>query len=272
MDVAAFLSVASKGAGLVLLMRVLTTLSSGMGFALNVDVMQTLAILIGLLGAVTATVGNLGAFTQNNIKRLLAYSSIAHAGYMLCALSLLVSAGRSEAVAQAILIYVTIYLFMNLGAFTVAGLIHRASGSEDINDYAGLGTRNPILALTMTALMFSLVGLPPFAGFVAKFQVMYVLGGSGSWWWVLVAVIGVNTVFSLYYYARVVRVMYLVESDRPALAVNPLGAALGVACAVMLVVMLVGYNPLLNLSAKHSKLNVTPASPVAPPPAMVVNK
>jgi NADH-quinone oxidoreductase subunit N len=267
MDVAAFLSVASKGAGLVLLMRVLMSLAGGAGFA-GSDVLLTLAIILGLLGAVTATVGNLGAFVQDNIKRLLAYSSIAHAGYMLCALSLLAGAGRSEAVAQALLIYITIYLFMNLGAFTVAGLIYRGSGSENINDYAGLGTRNPVLALTMTALLFSLVGLPPFAGFLAKFQVMYILGASGSWWWVLVAVIGVNTIFSLYYYVRVIRVMYLVESDKPALAVNPLGAALCVSCAVMLLVMLVGYNPLLNLTARHSHLHVTPAATVQPPPAL----
>ena len=276
MDVAAFLSVASKGAGLVLLMRVLMSLAGGTGFSLNSDVMLTLAIVIGLLGAVTATVGNLGAFVQMNIKRLLAYSSIAHAGYMLCALSLLVGVAgtsRSEAVAQAILLYITVYLFMNLGAFTVAGLIHGATGSEDINDYAGLGTRNPVLALTMTALLFSLVGLPPFAGFVAKFQVMYVLATSGSWWWVLVAVIGVNTIFSLYFYVRVIRMMYLVDSDKPALAINPLGAGLSVACAVMLVAMLVGYNPLLILTKNYSKLQVTPATTptVAPPPAIVAN-
>src|SRR3954454_2980330 len=140
---------------------------------------------------------------------------------MLCALSLLVkshSAGTftpAGPVAQTILLYLAVYLFMNLGAFTVAGLIYAQTGSENINDYGAMWRRSPVMSVCMGAFMFSLVGLPPFAGFVAKLNVMYVLGNNGGWWWALVAVIGINTIFSLYYYARVIKVMFLTASDEP---------------------------------------------------------
>src|SRR6185436_3839126 len=177
------------------------------------------------------------------------YSSIAHAGYMLCALSLLVKHNddvvkqaqgpnlMTSFAGQAILLYLAVYLFMNLGAFTVAALIYRQTGSEDIRDYAALGRRSPIAALCLSACLFSLIGLPPFAGFAAKFNLMAVLGVNGGWWWALVAVIGVNTIVSLYYYVRVIKIMYLNTSDAPAITVNPLGLGLAGACAVMLVVM-----------------------------------
>jgi NADH-quinone oxidoreductase subunit N len=257
-DVAAFLSVASKGAGLTLLLRILMSLANGLGYS-GGSMLVTLAIVIGVMGAISATVGNTAAFVQTNIKRLLAYSSIAHAGYMLCVLSLLFKAGAvvdpASTVAQAILLYLAVYLFMNLGAFTVAGLVYRQTGSENIADYAGLGSRNPLLAFCMAVFMFSLVGLPPFAGFVAKLNVLYVLGSGGGWWWALVAAIGLNTIFSLYYYARVIRMMYMVDSDKPALNVNPLGTALSMVCAIMLIVMLVGFNPLMQLTGKYGKIH-----------------
>jgi len=123
---------------------------------------------------------------------------------MLCALTLIVKNDVSPtsgtqgttAAAQAILLYLAVYLFMNLGAFTVAGLIYAQTGSERIEDYGGLGRRSPVMAVCMGAFMFSLVGLPPFGGFVAKLNVMYALGNNGGWWWALVVVIGVNTIFS----------------------------------------------------------------------------
>src|SRR5690606_4612783 len=152
--------------------------------------------------------------------------------------------------------YLAVYLFMNLGAFTVAGLIYRQTGSEDIKDYAALGRRNPVLAVCMAAFMFSLVGLPPLAGFMAKFYVMLVLWNGGGWWYALVVVIGVNTIFSLYYYARVIRVMYLVDSDAPSLNINPLGTALSVVCAAMLVLMLIGFQPLQWLTRNYARLHL----------------
>jgi NADH-quinone oxidoreductase subunit N len=264
-DVATFLSVASKGAALCLLLRVLMGIATGLGYHNQAGVSLTsLAVVIGVIAAITATVGNTAAFVQTNIKRLLAYSSIAHAGYMLCALSLLVKHNSplvsgsgplmSVDAAQAILLYLAVYLFMNLGAFTVAGLIYQSTGSERIEDYAALGRRAPILAVCMTAFMFSLVGLPPFAGFVAKLKLMLVIGANGGWWWALVAVIGINTILSLYYYARVIKVMYLSESDAPPVSVNPLGLGIAMACAVILLLMLLAFGPLNSLATQYGKI------------------
>jgi NADH-quinone oxidoreductase subunit N len=175
----------------------------------------------------------------------------------------------AEAAAQALLLYLAVYLFMNLGAFTVAGLIYRETGSENIDDYAGLGRRSPLLAVCMAAFMFSLVGLPPFAGFGAKVYVMWKLGENGGWWWALVAVIGINTVFSLYYYMRVVRAMFLVESEKPPISPSPLGAGLALVCAVMLVVMLVAFEPVLRLTGRYAKMHLPKGERA---PAMVVNE
>ncbi|CAN5351367.1 NADH-quinone oxidoreductase subunit N [soil metagenome] len=270
-DVSAFLSVASKGAALALLLRVLMTFAAGAGYH-NVPgiSMNALAVVVGVIGAITATVGNTSAFVQTNIKRLLAYSSIAHAGYMLCALSLLVRSVHAKAdydpsgqVARALLVYLAIYMFMNLGAFTVAGLIWRETGSEQIEDYAGLGRRSPILALCMTIFMFSLVGLPPLAGFVAKVVVLWALIQNGGWWWALVAVIGINTILSLYYYVRVVKVMYLNTSEKPSFIPNPLGLGVAVLCAVMLIAMFLGYAPLGRVAESHSDLYL--GEPVSAP-------
>src|SRR5687768_2647943 len=279
-DVSAFLSVASKGAALALLLRVLMLMANAVGFQDAPGLSLTaIAIVIGIIGSVTATVGNLAAFVQLNIKRLLAYSSIAHAGYMLCALSLLIQYDRRagempvwESAPQAILLYLAVYLFMNLGAFTVAGLIGRETGNETLDEYEGLARRSPLLAIAMGAFMFSLVGLPPFAGFVAKFNLMAVLWANGGWWWALVAVIGVNTIVSLYYYLRVVKVMYLSASERPALTPNPLGLGLAMLCAVVLVAMLVGYGAVDRLTTSYGRLHLdTESARVAPTTAPVAS-
>lgn len=265
-DVSAFLSVASKGAALALLLRVLMTFAAGLGYH-NVPGVSLSAIagVVGVIGAITATVGNTAAFVQNNIKRLLAYSSIAHAGYMMCALSLLVAHRASDLpriTAPTILLYLSIYMFMNLGVFTAAGLIWRQTGSEDIRDYAGLGRRSPILALCITLFMFSLIGLPPLAGFSAKFYLLGVLIQNGGMWWWLVGVIGVNTVLSLYYYVRVVKVMYLQNSDEPAFFPNPIGLAVSVLCAAMLIGMFVGFSPLSRLTETYGSVYLGQGEPV----------
>ena len=260
-EVSAFLSVASKGAGLVLFSRILAAFA-GAGEAGSTPA-AALALVAGILGAVTATVGNTGAFVQNNIKRLLAYSSIAHAGYMLCIMAVMSAGGRTQTAAQALLVYLAVYLVMNLGAFLVAGLVYRHAGSENIEDYAGLGWRSPILAACMAAFMFSLIGLPPLAGFAAKMNVLYVLGQTGGWAWALAAVVVINTVFSAYYYARVLRAMYLIKADdRPALRVGVLGTGLSVACAGALVLMLAAFGPLLKATARHGQLGGAPVGVV----------
>lgn len=254
-EVAAFLSVASKGAAVVLLTRVATLLGEGAG-----DFAAPMAVVLGVAGAVTATVGNVAAFVQTNIKRLLAYSSIAHAGYMLCAAALLPVAAEGATVA--ILIYLAVYLFMNLGAFAVAAAVANAAGDETIDAYAALGRRAPVAALAMTCCLVSLVGLPPFAGFVAKLKVMLVLGdGGGAWWW-LVGVIGVNTVLSLYYYLRIVKRMYLSDGPTAPLPTSAVAGALAAACAVVLVAQLIGFGPVSRAAERLADVHRASA-PVA---------
>ncbi len=258
-EVSAFLSVASKGAALVLLLRALMLIADAFGYQNAPHVsLSSIAAVIGIIGAVTATVGNTAAFIQTNIKRLLAYSSIAHAGYMLCALSLLVAHNHAITVdnlnvpAQAILLYLAVYMFMNLGAFTVAGLVARQTGSELVSEYSGLGRRSPILAACMFCFMISLIGLPPFAGFVAKLNLLLVLMSNGGWWWGLVIVIGVNTILSAFYYFRVIKAMYLGDNEEAAFVPNPLGSAIALCSAMMLVLMLLGYGPFTDLTKKFS--------------------
>jgi NADH-quinone oxidoreductase subunit N len=211
---------------------------------------------------VTAIVGNTGALVQTNIKRLLAYSSIAHAGYMLCALSLLLNPAGGplnrdsvNTPAQVLLVYLAVYLCMNLGAFTVAGLIWRQTGSENLADYSGLSRRSPLLAFCMLCFLVSLVGLPPFAGFIAKLFLMFALVHSGGWWWVLVAVIAINTVISAFYYFRILKAMYFTDDGRQPFSVNPLGLALCLCSAIMLVAMLICYNPLSKVTAGFSRIS-----------------
>ena len=171
-----------------------------------------IAGLIALLAAVTCTFGNLAAYGQTNMKRLLAYSTIAHAGYMLMAVAAAVTlvgsngAGAREAVA-ALAFYAAIYLFMNLGAFAGVALLRNELASEEIVHYAGLVRRSPGVAVCLAIILFSLVGLPPLAGFAAKFTVFAALYDAGMLGLLLIG--AANTVLSLFYYLRVVRVMLL---------------------------------------------------------------
>ena len=278
-EVTAFLSVASKGAGLVLLLRVLMTFAEALDYR-SAQPLVALAYAVGILGAITATVGNTAAFTQNNIKRLLAYSSIAHAGYMLCAVSLLFNLNGHQtdsttginAPAQVLLFYLAVYLFMNLGAFAVAALVHRATGSEDITAFNGLVKRNPILAHSMMACMISLIGLPPFAGFVAKLNLLLVLMNNGGGWWILVAVIALNSIASAFYYFRVLRAMYVepAGADQLAFAGHPLGVALAATSALTLILMLILASPVSALTRHYAHLQGINGAPTAPATRPVV--
>jgi NADH-quinone oxidoreductase subunit N len=269
-DVSAFLSVASKGAALILLLRVLTAFADAMNYQ-HAQPLVALAWTVGILGAVTATVGNTAAFVQNNIKRLLAYSSIAHAGYMLCALSLLFNLNTKQTdpssgvngPAQALLLYLAVYLFMNLGAFAVAAVVYRATGREDLAAFNGLVKRNPVLAHSMFACMISLIGLPPFAGFIAKLNLILVLMNNGGWWWGLVAVIAVNSIISAFYYFRVIRAVYVEPAGNlPAFMGHPLGVALSAGSALALILMLIFASPLNTLTRRYAKLQtVTTSTP-----------
>ncbi|HEX8914125.1 MAG TPA: NADH-quinone oxidoreductase subunit N [Humisphaera sp.] len=274
-DVTTFLSVASKGAGLLLLVRLAVAVGEAANFS-GTTVTTALAAVIGVAGAVTATVGNTAAYAQTNLKRLLAYSSIAHAGYMTCAAALIVRGHgvgaadlRTEA-ARVLLFYLAVYLFMNLGAFAVAAVVaRRAGGDETLAAFRGLGRRWPVPAAAMTVCLFSLIGVPPLAGFTAKFNLMAALGGAGGWGWALVAAVAVNTVLSIYYYAKVVRAMYLDEGPAPAAAVTAydrLGVGIAVASAAMLVAMFVGSNPVARMAEANGTLRsaATPAVAAAP--------
>jgi NADH-quinone oxidoreductase subunit N len=169
--------------------------------------------LIALLSAITCTFGNLAAYGQTNIKRLLAYSTIAHAGYMMMAVAAAVhlagsdTAGARDAV-SALLLYLGLYLFMNLGAFAIVAFLRSAIGSEEIADYAGLVRSTPLTAVAMTTILVSLIGLPPLAGFIGKFAIFAALVEAGGPWMITLLVIaGINTAISLVYYLRVAKTM-----------------------------------------------------------------
>jgi NADH-quinone oxidoreductase subunit N len=240
-EVATFLSVPSKAAGLTLLIRLAMSLGGFAEGAAPPAGANTIALAIGIVAAVTATIGNLSALGQNNLKRLLAYSSIAHAGYMLMAGAIL--SGTSGA--SAIMLYLLVYLLMNLGAFSVVALVYNRTGSEDISALAGLGRRAPVLAVCMALFMLSLVGLPPLACFAAKYQLFYALFTFQPYslrWLVVVAL--VNTLVSLFYYMRVVRAMFLETSAAPPLVVGRAAQAWVLALAVPVTLLLVVWEPL----------------------------
>ena len=164
-EVAGFLSVASKAGAFVLTGRVLLTLATKS--TLDTDLLvKVFGPPLAFIAALTATYGNLAAYPQNNLKRLLAYSTIAHAGYMLMGLAVLNTEG-----AQAVLFYLLVYLFMNLGAFAVVAFIRNQTGSEDIRTMRGLAYRSPAVVILLGVFLLSLLGIPPLAGFVAKFQI-----------------------------------------------------------------------------------------------------
>ena len=166
--------------------------------------------LIALLAAVTCTFGNLAAYAQTNIKRLLAYSTIAHAGYMMmpvaAAVALVGKDNReAESAVAAVAFYVGAYLFMNLGAFAIVAFLRNGIRSEEIADYAGLIRSCPGLAICFSLILVSLIGIPPLSGFAAKLVAFYALVPADLYW--LLAVGGINTVISLFYYLRVIKVM-----------------------------------------------------------------
>jgi len=165
--------------------------------------------VLWVLAALTMTVGNVGAVTQRNVKRMLAYSSIAHAGYALVGLVTATKAGEA-----ALLYYLVVYAVMNLGAFGVLiALGRRGEPNEMLQDFAGVGFRQPVLGLTMAVFMLSLAGIPPTAGFAGKFYLFSAAVDAG---YVGLAVIGVlNSVISVYYYLGVLVQMYMTEGTRP---------------------------------------------------------
>jgi NADH-quinone oxidoreductase subunit N len=231
--ITAFVSTASKAAGFAVLLRVMLAVFP----SISVEWTGTLA---GLATA-TMTLGNLLAIWQKNIKRLLAYSSIAHAGYAIIGVVALSQFGAASTV-----FYLAAYIVTNLAAFAVVILFARSAGSEEIADYAGLSRRAPGLALVLMVALLSLAGMPPLAGFVAKFYVFAAAVRSG---WIWLAFVGVlNAIVGLYYYMTILKVVYLYRSDHEAeaIAVPPTYAVALVACVVVILVMGAFSAPWLN--------------------------
>jgi NADH-quinone oxidoreductase subunit N len=210
--VAALFSVGPKAAGFALMIRFFyTTLLAGPDAGASAALLEKVdwPLLIALLSVATMTYGNIVALRQNNIKRLLAYSSIAHVGYLLMGFLLLTPAGL-----QAILFYLLVYALMNLGAFLFVVAINNRLQSEELQDYAGLGFRAPWAAAMMTLFLFSLTGLPPTAGFVGKFYLFAEVIHREFYWLAIVGVL--NSVVSLFYYMKICRAMYFTKSDAAA--------------------------------------------------------
>jgi len=199
-NVTSYLSVVSKGAAAFIFTIVLFTVFK--------NIVEMWKPLIYALAVLTMTIGNLFALRQNNIKRFLAFSSIAQAGFILLGI---LNAG--ELGMTSIVYFVLVYVFTNLGAFGVVAAIHNATGVETISGYKGLYQTNPKLSLLMTISLFSLAGIPPIAGFFGKFFLFTAAAGSGYFILVLIAVL--NATISLYYYLLVIKAMWIEKSENP---------------------------------------------------------
>ncbi len=280
-EVAGFLSVASKAAALALLARLTMfvggldplTLTEPAKELPYLSIIRYLVPTLAVFAAITATFGNLAAYLQTNLKRLLAYSTIAHAGYMMMALCTLTRNG-----VDAMLFYLVAYLFMNLGAFAVVAYLRNQTRSEDLADFRGLVRRSPIMVVTLSVFLLSLLGIPPLVGFAAKFQVFAALFNDGQRYFelgekgigttllVLLLVGGVNTVLSAFYYLKVMKVMILdprvedLEGQEAQRYPEPIGASLYTGVLAVLVLLLgILWGPLVTWSQRTvDRFRVTP--------------
>ena len=242
--VTAYLSVASKAAGFAVVLRVFLEAFGG-------DVLPDWAMIFAVLGAITMTVGNIMAISQTNIKRMLGYSSIAQAGYLMVGLAAVSQAGEvSDPVVYGptgLLFFIGCYAVANLGAFIAVIAVTNKTGSDDIESFAGMGSRAPLISLALTLCLISLIGLPPTAGFLAKFYLFNAAVHHDLVWLVIIAV--VNTAISAYYYLRVVKVTWVGSpaSNEGVPSGWALRAALGIACLGVLVLFFYP-SPLLDLA------------------------
>ena len=243
--VAGFLSTASKAAGFAVILRLLS--------AVFPVISADWSLILAVLATLTMTVGNLIALAQKNIKRLLAYSSIAHAGYAMIGVVAFSQLGFASTV-----FYLIAYLLTNLLAFGIVSIVGRVTGSDDMTAYNGLSRRNSTLGLAMLVAFLSLAGMPPFGGFVAKLFVFLAAVNSG---WVWLAVVGVlNSIVGLYYYLNVLKYVYLYrmenldEDQHPVLVSRPVAIGLVV---LVVGVILVGtlFGPWFGLAA-HAAANL----------------
>ena len=251
--ITAYLSVASKAAGFAIFIRFIR-LAFNDPTTSNDATWNMLANLpwdwvIAVIAVATMTLGNLVALWQSNVKRMLAYSSIAHAGYLLMGVVVMSSSGI-----MSILVYFFFYMLMNFGAFFVVMLFAHKIGSEELDDYEGLGYRAPVLASFMTLFLVSLTGIPPTAGFVGKF-VLFGAVLEGGWYWL--AVIGVlNSVISLFYYAKVIRNMWIrkVETNKAPFKFSLASELVVLALAIPTLVFGLFYGPILRWAEYSVKM------------------
>jgi len=219
-----FMSTAPKAAAFAVLLRVVFTINAPGRFW-----------LLWLAAAFSMTLGNVAALVQTNIKRLLAYSSIAHAGYILVAFAMTTSKNSPGGI-SAVMFYVASYAAMNVGAFAVVS--HFANAGEryvTLEDYEGLGRTSPLLAATLTIFLLSLIGIPMTGGFFAKFYVFSAAVKANLIWLTVIGV--VNSAIGSYYYLRIIVVMYMRESRKP-VPVTPVPFGLGLALAISIVATL----------------------------------
>lgn len=208
-SVTAFMSVGAKAGGFAALLRVLVTAMPTIG--------QEWGTLVAIIAMLTMIIGNIVAISQSNIKRMLAYSSIAHAGYIMAAVAAAQRAENAGLAVAAAIFYLLTYAFTNLGAFAIVIAVEKDDGTgNQIDDFAGLGKSNPLLGAVMTLFMLSLTGMPISAGLVGKFFVFeaVIQAAPGNPWMLATAIVGVATsVISAFYYLRVVLVMFMQEGD-----------------------------------------------------------
>jgi NADH-quinone oxidoreductase subunit N len=226
--ITAFMSVGPKAAGFAVLARVFL---SGFG-AVAID----WQLLLSVIAVLTMAVGNILALTQTNIKRMLAYSSIAHAGYMLLG----IIPNNAEGTG-AMMLYMLIYAFMNIGAFAIIILLKsKTSSGDELSDYEGLGKTHPVLGALMLIFMFSLTGIPPTAGFIGKFYLFVAVINAGYTWLAIVAVI--FSAISAYFYLRIVVLMYMKAPTRAETLIPSATESVTVFFAVAMV-LLIGILP-----------------------------
>ncbi len=249
--VTAFLSVGPKAAGFAALLRLLDGCFVGASI-MNEDIPWR--AILAVLCVATMTLGNLAALPQRNLKRLLAYSSIAHAGYLLAGATLAGPEGS-----QAVFFYLVVYAFMNLGAFACVLALEEQICIIDVDGCRGVGWRYPLLAAAFTVFLLSLTGIPPWAGFAGKVMLFQALIAVGTWPWVLLAVLGVlNSVISLFYYARILKAMYIDKppAEEAGALVEPIPALYNVLlwiCLIPTVVLGIWFGPLVEWTRRAAE-------------------
>lgn len=224
--VTTFLSVVSKGAAVFIFMTVLYTVF-GSAYA------KWMTMLM-ILSAITMTIGNLFAMRQSNLKRFLAFSSITQAGYILIG----VASASAQSMAS-VIYFLLIYIFSNVGAFTVVSIISEKTGKDDIGDYKGLYKTNPKLALAMMIAVFSLAGVPPTAGFFGK--IFLLASGASKGMIVLLIIASLNMVVSLYYYLRIVKTMFVDKNETPIEKFSSDSSAKLVLIVCMIGILVIGF-------------------------------